>query len=140
MKKKSKWQGAPYREIRLGRWFQNRRFRYGNVGGRGGGAERPPHGVKSCFRNTIGCYTHHTPVSFHPALVKILVSTNCSTSQLLECSSFYPVAPVAYQLIILEPCIGQFREFEPHRVHTRINSLGLFPMHILTCGKCESMS
>ena len=27
-----------------------------------------------------------------------------------------PVAPVAYQ-VILEPGIGQFREFEPHRVH-----------------------
>ena len=32
-----------------------------------------------------------------------------------------PVAPVAYQ-VILEPGIGQFREFEPCRVHTRINS------------------
>ena len=29
------------------------------------------------------------------------------------------VAPVAYQ-VILEPGIGQFREFEPPRVHTRI--------------------
>ena len=36
-----------------------------------------------------------------------------------------PVAPVAYQ-VILEPAIGQFREFEPHRVHTRIISLRLF--------------
>ena len=36
-----------------------------------------------------------------------------------------PVAPVAYQ-VILEPGIGQFREFELRRVHTRINSLGLF--------------
>ena len=36
-----------------------------------------------------------------------------------------PVAPVAYQ-VILEPGIGQFCEFEPRRVHTRINSLGLF--------------
>ena len=32
-----------------------------------------------------------------------------------------PVAPVAYQ-VILEPGIGQFREFEPRRVHTRTNS------------------
>ena len=46
------------------------------------------------------------------------------------------VAPVAYQ-VILEPGIGQFREFEPRRVHTRINSLGLFLEHILTCGKRE---
>ena len=36
-----------------------------------------------------------------------------------------PVAPVAYR-VILEPDIGQFREFEPPRVHTRINSWGLF--------------
>ena len=35
------------------------------------------------------------------------------------------VAPVEYQ-VILEPGIGQFREFEPRRVHTCINSLGLF--------------
>ena len=31
----------------------------------------------------------------------------------------------AYQ-VILEPGIGQFREFKPRRVHTRINSLGIF--------------
>ena len=37
----------------------------------------------------------------------------------------YRVAPVAYQ-VILEPGTGQFREFEPPRVHTRINSWGLF--------------
>ena len=36
-----------------------------------------------------------------------------------------PVAPVSYQ-VILEPGIGQLREFEPRRVHTRINSLGVF--------------
>ena len=28
--------------------------------------------------------------------------------------------------VVLEPGIGQFREFEPRRVHTRINSLGTF--------------
>ena len=28
--------------------------------------------------------------------------------------------------VILEPGVGQFREFELRRVHTRINSLGLF--------------
>ena len=50
-----------------------------------------------------------------------------------------PVAPVAYQ-VILEPGIGQFREFEPRRVHTRINPLGLFLVRKLTCGKHESMS
>ena len=48
---------------------------------------------------------------------------------------------VAYQ-VTLEPGIGQFREFEPRRVHTstRINSLGLFLVHKLTCGKRESVS
>ena len=45
-------------------------------------------------------------------------------------------APVAYQ-IILEPGIGQFREFEPRRVHTRRNLLGLPLVHKLTCRKRE---
>ena len=52
---------------------------------------------------------------------------------------YIPVAPVAYQ-VILEPGIGQFREFEPRRVHTRINSWGLFLVDKLTCGKRESVS
>ena len=51
----------------------------------------------------------------------------------------FPVAPVAYQ-VILKPGIGQFREFEPRRVHTRINSLGLLLVDKLTCGKRESVS
>ena len=50
-----------------------------------------------------------------------------------------PVAPVAYQ-VILEPGTGQFRELESPRVHTRINSRGLFLAHKLTCGKRESVS
>ena len=50
-----------------------------------------------------------------------------------------PVAPVAYQ-VIFEPGIGQFREFEPRRVHTRITSWGLLLVHKLTCGKRESVS
>ena len=42
---------------------------------------------------------------------------------------------------MLEPGIGQFREFEPRRVHTRINSLGLFlVVHKLICGTRESES
>ena len=36
-------------------------------------------------------------------------------------AGYQPVAPVAYQ-VILEPGIGQFREFESRRVHARINS------------------
>ena len=50
-----------------------------------------------------------------------------------------PVAPVAYQ-VNLEPGIGQFREFELRRVHTRIKSWGIFLVHKLTCGKRESVS
>ena len=50
-----------------------------------------------------------------------------------------PVASVAYQ-VNLEPGIGQFREVEPRRVHTRIKSLGLFLVHKLTRGKRESVS
>ena len=51
-----------------------------------------------------------------------------------------PVAPVAY-LVILEPGICQFREFESPRVHTRaIGSWGLFLVHKLTCGKRDSAS
>ena len=46
---------------------------------------------------------------------------------------------MAYQ-VSLEPGIGQFRELEPRRVHTRKNSLGLFLVHKLTCGKRESVS
>ena len=48
-------------------------------------------------------------------------------------------APVAYQ-VILEPGIGQFREFEFPRVHTYINSWGRFLVHKLACGKRESVS
>ena len=48
-----------------------------------------------------------------------------------------PVAPVAHQAI-LKPGVGQFREFESPRLHTRINSWGLFLVHKLSCGKRES--
>ena len=46
---------------------------------------------------------------------------------------------MAYQ-VILEQGIGQFRDFELRRVHTRMNSLELFLVHKLTCGKRESAS
>ena len=36
--------------------------------------------------------------------------------------------------------VGQFREFESRRVHSRIYSWGLFLVHKLTCGKRESAS
>ena len=49
------------------------------------------------------------------------------------------VALVAYQ-VVLEPGIGQFREFEPRGVHTRNNSLGLFLVHKMAYGKLKSVS
>ena len=51
----------------------------------------------------------------------------------IDLHGVHPVAPVAYQ-VILEPGIGQFREFESPRVHTRtcINSWRLFlVIHVL---------
>ena len=51
----------------------------------------------------------------------------------------YPVAPVAYQ-VILEPGICQLFGFESPRVHTRINSWGLFLVDKLTCGTREKLS
>ena len=53
-------------------------------------------------------------------------------------SKLKTVASVAYQ-VILEPGIGQVREFKPRRVHTRVNPWGLFLVHKLTCGKRESV-
>ena len=50
-----------------------------------------------------------------------------------------PVAPMAHQ-VILEPGRGQFRDFKFPRAHTRIYSYGFFLVHILTCGKRESVS
>ena len=49
------------------------------------------------------------------------------------------VAPVAYQ-VILEPGIGQFREFESPRMHTRTNSWRLLLVHKSTCEKRESVN
>ena len=52
---------------------------------------------------------------------------------------FETVAPVPYE-VVLEPGIDQLLEFKPRRVHTRINSSGLFLVHKLTCGNRESVS
>ena len=46
-----------------------------------------------------------------------------TTSEVRVKYMFWAVAPVAYQGI-LEPGVGQFREFESPRVHTRIYSRG----------------
>ena len=44
-----------------------------------------------------------------------------SAGALAPSGVYKPVAPVAYQ-VILEPGIGQFRDRESPRVHTRIHS------------------
>ena len=49
-----------------------------------------------------------------------------------------PVAPVAYQ-VILEPGIGQFREFEPLPSAYSFKFVGTFLVHKSTCGKRESV-
>ena len=54
-------------------------------------------------------------------------------------SAYFHTRRVAYQ-VVLEPGIGQFREFEPRGVHTRNNSLGLFLVHKMAYGKLKSVS
>ena len=72
-------------------------------------------------------------------MVYMIYIVICPRCEALTDDVLVPVAPVAYQ-VILEPGIGQFREFEPRRVHTNVNSLGLFLVHKSTCGKRESVS
>ena len=69
--------------------------------------------------------------------VSVLLSTTNSCSTWRGDSS----GDQAYQ-VILEPGKGQFRESEPRRVHTRINSCGRFLVvhNKLICGKRESVS
>ena len=43
-------------------------------------------------------------------------------------------SPRVTHQVILETGRGQFREFESPRVHTRMDSWGLFLPHKLTCG------
>ena len=80
-------------------------------------------------------------ITYSPAKGRGVEKSKTNTTQKKKdnTQSRISVAPVAYQ-VILEPGIGQFREFGPRRVHTRINSLGLFLVHKLTCGKRESVS
>ena len=56
-------------------------------------------------------------------------------------TSELPVRLGGISQVILEPgIVGQFREFESPRVHSRISSWILFLAHKLTCGKHESVS
>ena len=67
-----------------------------------------------------------------PLLVELHLSRN--TCMLLSHMAGRPGGVSGYP----RAGIGQFREFEPRRVHPRITSLGLFLVHKLTCGKRES--
>ena len=86
--------------------------------------------------------------SFEELVIQNIASSNGSCPGRYRSLNFFRIATafsgtqyniVLYQVIV-EPGIGHFREFEPRRVHTRINSLGLFLVHKLTCGKRESVS
>ena len=74
-----------------------------------------------------------------------MLSIDSGTSYTTVCvvprgvADLYPVAPVAFQ-VILEPGIDQFRELESPRVHTRMHSWELFLVLKLTCTKRESVS
>ena len=64
-----------------------------------------------------------------PNAVPVSATRVCNSAQPSLPCAYSPVAPVAYQ-VILEPGVGQFRELESPRVHTRINSWGLFCVQI----------
>ena len=83
---------------------------------------------------------HSRHTSYFPFLALPRFNSGCylPPKKQIDAQDTRASAPVAYQ-VILEPGIGQFREFEPRRVHTRINSLGLFLVDKLTCGKRESV-
>ena len=82
------------------------------------------HRIDCCF--TLATTSHHIFVIFRHDVIHTMLKEK-------------QFAPVEYQ-VILEPGTCQFRELEPRRVHARINSLGHFLVHKLTCGKRESMS
>ena len=73
-----------------------------------------------------------------PALFETYIYLLRSSSRLSYTAAPRLVAPVAY-LVILEHGIGQFREFESPRVHTRMNFWRLFRVQKLTGGKRESV-
>ena len=91
-----------------------------------------------------GSSSHHWPPARPPALGqsggKARLAGVCPSEeppsptalvQQVKLMYHRPVAPEAYQ-ITLEPGIGQFRQFESPRAHTRINSWVLFLVHKMT--------
>ena len=77
-------------------------------------------------------YLYHVVLTLTPTIKSVVTAQApvvwlVTTSYLIP-GIYLPVAPVAYQ-VILVPGIGRFREFEPRRGYTRINSLGLFLVH-----------
>ena len=70
----------------------------------------------------------------------LILDTDTITAAVVLIVRYWDRCSIDTAITILEPGIGQFREFEPPRVHTRINSWGFFLVHKLTCGKRESVS
>ena len=107
--------------------------------------------IEFCVQNFLAVgFKHQQPVKpsvfamprFSMLRLKEHVTRNLLVVVCGDMSTDYeykPVAPVAFQ-VILEPGIGQFRDFESARVHNRINSWGFFLAHKLTRGKRESES
>ena len=79
----------------------------------------------SCRTSTLFLFTADVLLnsSFSSFVLAFFEQTNTAQCFVDFCCSVLrkPVAPAALQ-VILVPAIGQFREFESPRVHTRINS------------------
>ena len=98
---------------------------YANSSAGGGQSRRVVEGTKCSLQSQVLVRltsTHLLQIS-DPAFINVQFLVYVRSVKGLYTT--ISVAPVAYQ-VIFEPGIGQFREFEPRRVHTRINSLGIF--------------
>ena len=101
------------------------------------------HPVCGCSDVLSHPLVYHTPLgppascTLSPGVHKISHSPQDTTpgDNIFKSQNF--ITGVCY---LVSVTVGQFREFESPRVHTRNNSWRLFLVHKLTCGKRESMS
>ena len=77
------------------------------------------------------CISYLTPLGYTTRVMSHCKFVNKKSRFIDGVHCIQPVAPVAYQVIV-EPGVGQFREFEPRRVHARINFVGNF-----SCAKID---
>ena len=82
----------------------------------------------------------HTATSFSSAEYEVMQYYHTGRLNPSSHPGIYTARPGGVSGYPRAPGIGQFREFESPRVHTRINSWELFLVHKLTCGKRESVS